>query len=1002
MLFCDVTDSTPIVERRDPEILRRIMSRYFEETSAVLRRHGGTVEKYIGDAVMAVFGIPKVHEDDALRALRAATELRRRLEALNEELERAWATRIAVRIGVNTGEVVAGDPSAGQAFATGEAVNVAQRLESTARAGEILIGDATHRLARDAIVVERMEPLALKGKSEPVRAWRLLDVVEGAPPFERRLDAPLVDREEELARLRQVFERTVRDRTCQVCTILGTAGVGKSRLAAELVRELQDRATFLKGRCLAYGDGITFWPLTQIVREIGGEGGVAAALGGHTDAALIVDRLRAMVGLPSAAGGSEEIFWAVRSLFETLARERPLVVCFEDVHWAEPTFLDLIEYLAGWTRDAPVLLVCLARPELFDQQPAWLRQQPNASALQLEPLSEPDSQLLLEELGAEAGLSTEARVRIADAAEGNPLYIEQMAAMVAEGHNGNGALRIPPTIQTLLAARLDRLEGTERAVIERAAVIGKEFWRGAVLDLSPEDERADVGGILLRLVRKELVRPDRSIFFHDDGFRFRHVLIRDAAYAGIPKEHRADLHERFAHWIERSAAEPLTELEEIVGYHLEQAHRYLAELGGVDARVPGLASEASARLAAAGARALARDDARAAVSLLTRATLLLRADDRARLAIAPDLGVALMEAGELAQADGVLGRAIHEAVACDEPRIEANARLLQLQLQLLTESEEKTREIRAEVERLVPLLEELGDQLGLARSGLLVAQSHWTSLQAERAANALEQALEHAEKAGDRRERNRLLRFLATTIIHGPTPVAEGLRRCDEILERAQGDRTVESAALRARARLIAMQGKFDEARELIAKGREILDELGLAVDYAASAEGAAFIELLAGNAASAEQLLLQGCSRLEEIGDKRHLPVLQAYLAEARYRQGRYKEAERATRISQETAAPDDLGSHVVSRSVLGKAVASQAEAERGEALTREAVALAEGTDFLNLRADALVGLFEVLRLAGSRDARPVAQLAFELYTKKGNAVGASELDGVLRSTQH
>jgi class 3 adenylate cyclase len=997
VLFCDVIDSTPIVERRDPEILRRIMSRYFEETSAVLRRHGGTVEKYIGDAVMAVFGIPRVHEDDALRALRAATELRSRLAALNEELERTWAARITVRIGVNTGEVVAGDPSAGQAFATGEAVNVAQRLESAARAGEILIGDTTHRLARDAILVEPMGPLALKGKSEPVRAWRLLDVVEGAPPFERRLDAPLVDREEELAELRQVFERAVEERTCQVCTILGTAGVGKSRLAGELAREVESRATFLEGRCLAYGEGITFWPLRQIVREAGGETGVAAALAEHADAALVVDRIRATVGLPSAAGGSEEIFWAVRRLFEALARTRPLVVCLEDLHWAEPTFLDLIEYLAGWTRDAPVLLVCLARPELLDQQPAWLRGQPNASALRLRPLSEPDSQLLLEELAAEAGLSPDARIRIADAAEGNPLYIEQMAAMAAEGHNGNGALTIPPTIQTLLAARLDRLEPAERAVIERAAVIGKEFWRGAVLDLSPEDERADVGGLLLRLVRKELVRPDRSISFHDDAFRFRHVLIRDAAYAGLPKEHRADLHERFARWIERNAAEPLAELEEIVGYHLEQAHRYLAELGGADPRVRGLASEASARLAAAGQRALARDDARAAASLLTRATLLLRTDDAARLRIAPDLGVALMEAGELAQADGVLARAIHEAAACEEPRIEANARLLQLQLQLLTESKEKAGEIRAEVERLVPLLAELGDELGLARSGLLLAQSHWTSLQAERAANAIERALEHAERAGDRRERNRLLRFLATTIIHGPTPVSDGLRRCDEILERAKGDRTVESAALRARARLIAMQGRFGEARQLMANGRNILNDLGLAVDYAASAEGAAFIELVAGDAATAEEHLLHGCARLEEIGDRRHLPVLQAYLAEARYRQGGYEDAERAARRSEEIAAPDDLGSHVVARSVRGKALAWRGNAERGQALTSEAVALAEGTDFLNLRADALVGLLEVLHLAGSHDAGPVAQSALELYTRKGNAVAASQLDWAL-----
>jgi class 3 adenylate cyclase/tetratricopeptide (TPR) repeat protein len=999
VLFCDVTDSTPLAERRDPEAVRRIMSRYFSETSAVLKRHGGTVEKYIGDAVMAVFGIPRVHEDDALRAVRAATEVGERIAALNEELERAWGVRISIRIGVNTGEVVAGDPSAGQAFAAGEAVNIAQRLESAAPPGEILIGRETHRLTRDAVLTEAVEPLLLKGKSEPVPAWRVLGVVEGAPAFERRLDAPLVDREEELRGLLETFDLTVRNQACHLCTVLGPAGIGKSRMVSELLDEVGSRATAVKGRCLPYGDGITFWPLSQIVREAGGEEWLAASLDGVEDADLIADRIRAILGRAAPPGDSAEIFWAVRKLFEALATRTPLIVCLEDIHWAEPTFLELIEYLVGWSRDGPILLLCLARPELLEERPGWLSQQPNASAVRLEPLSGAESELLLDELALEAGLSPDTRGRIADAAEGNPLFIEQMAALAAEGGNGKGPVSIPATIHSLLAARLDRLEPLERAVIERAAVIGKEFWRGPVIELSPEHERREVGGILLRLVRKELLRPDRSTLFPDDAFRFRHVLIRDAAYAGIPKELRADLHERFAHWIERIPSERMTALEEIIGYHLEQAHRWVVELGGTAERALDLAKRAAARLGAAGARALSRGDVPAAVNLLGRATVLLRDDDGSRLAIAPDLAAALMEAGELARAQGVLARAEKDASELGEDRIAAHSRLLGLHLQLLTEAEEKTTEIRAETERMIPMLEAYGDELGLARSWYLLAQSHWTSLRAQDTAAALEHAFEHAVRSGDRREQNRCLRFLLTTIIHGPTRVEEGLTRCDEILDAASGDRTVESAALRTRARLVAMLGRFDEARHLMARGRAILTELGLTVYDAASAEGAASIELLADASDVAEQLLVQACSKLEEIGDLGYLPTLRAYLAEAAFRQRRYEEAERSATLSEETAAPDDLGSHVVARSVLARLLARRGKLDAAERLAREAVALAEKTDFINLRADALLSLCEVVRLGGAEEeARRLGREALGLYERKGNLASAQAMSRALR----
>src|SRR5512132_558128 len=430
VLFADVADSTPLGERLDPESLRRVMSRWFERMSCVLERHGGTVEKFIGDAVMAVFGIPELHEDDALRAVRAGTELRQALAELNDELERELGVHIGIRVGINTGEVVAGDGRGGQMLATGDAVNVAKRLEESARTGEILLGEPTRKLVENAVVLEPRDELTLKGKSDPHAAWNVLAVIEGASAYARRLDAPLIGREKELQQLRATCDEAFATRSCRLFTVVGPAGIGKSRLTAELCNSLREEATILTGRCLAYGDGITFWPLVEIIGALGSDDGVRNLLEDVEDGELVATRVLGAVGAnPAASGG--EMFWAVRRLFEELARDRPLVVVVEDIHWAEPTLLDLLEYLAGWIHDAPVLLLCIARPDLLDERPGWLTQ-PGSGVL-LEPLTEEESHALLDEIGQEWPLDTAARRRITEAAEGNPLYLEHMAAMLAEG-----------------------------------------------------------------------------------------------------------------------------------------------------------------------------------------------------------------------------------------------------------------------------------------------------------------------------------------------------------------------------------------------------------------------------------------------------------------------------------------------------------------------------------------------------------------------------------------
>ncbi len=548
VLFADVTGSTALGEQLDPESFRRVMARYFEAARTCLERHGGTVEKFIGDAVMAVFGVPTVHEDDALRALRAATELREALSELNEQLERDYGVSLLLRTGVNSGEVVTGTE---ERLATGDAVNVAARLEQAAPPGEILIGEQTLALARGAIEVEPVEPLPLKGKSENVPAYRVLRVIEGAAAFDRRLDSPLVGSRGELERMRAAFDAAVSGRSCRLVTVLGPPGIGKSRISRELEAALAGDATVLTGSCLPYGDGITYWPLVEIFRDAGAEDELDAAL---------------------AAGGPEEIFLSVRRSFEQRARERPLALVIEDIHWAEPTLLDLLDHLVDWTRDAPLLLLCSARPELLDERPAWGGQE-QAENIRLEPLSRAESDELIDELVDDPGLREEIRARIRDTAEGNPLFVEQLLAAVSERGETE---ELPPTIHALLAARLDGLPVDERDVLERASVVGQEFEWEALAVLSADGSRPP-GALLSTLVRKELIVPHEAI---GDDFRFRHVLIRDAAYERIPKERRAELHERFADWLEPRGPE----FEEIVGYHLEQAYRSVEALGPIGER----------------------------------------------------------------------------------------------------------------------------------------------------------------------------------------------------------------------------------------------------------------------------------------------------------------------------------------------------------------------------------------------------------------------------------
>ena len=505
IVFSDLKGSTAMGEKLDSESLREVMTRYFDAMSAELERHGGVVEKFIGDAIMAVFGLPTVNEDDALRAVRAAAGMQRAQAVLNDELERHWGVRLTVRTGVNTGEVVSGDPTAGQRLVTGDAVNVAARLEQAAGAQEVLLGDLTYRLVRDFVDVEEVEPLELKGKSERVPAYRLVGVREDTER-QRRLDAPMVGRDAELEQLENALADAVESRRCRLVTVVGEAGVGKSRLIDEFVRSVEARATFVRGRCLPYGDGITYWPLAEAVRQVSGiverdtteaAREKLAALAGDAD---VEERMAAAMGLSPTSFPAAELTWGARKLFESLARSQPLVVLFEDIHWAESSFLELIEHLVSSADDASILVVCSTRHELVERLPEWSTVL-GSSRIELERLTAAQTSAVADHLLGGTGLDERIRGRIVDSAQGNPLFVEQLLSMLVdeglirfESGSWHAAadiedVSVPPTIQALLAARLDRLTTDERTAIEPAAVIGQTFVTDAVRYLTPDSAR---------------------------------------------------------------------------------------------------------------------------------------------------------------------------------------------------------------------------------------------------------------------------------------------------------------------------------------------------------------------------------------------------------------------------------------------------------------------------------------------------------------------------------
>jgi tetratricopeptide (TPR) repeat protein len=866
-------------------------------------------------------------------------------------------------------------------------VNVAARLEQMAGADEILLGDATRRLVRNAVTLEPLDQLAVRGKSHPVVAWRLLELIEGAAAFARHFDSPLIGRRRELTELRQAYDRAVHERLCHLLTLLGSAGIGKSRLSNEFVSTVRGEATVLAGRCLPYGEGITYWPLVEIVRQLGGETRVAEALRGREGADIILDRLRSAIGSSQTAGRSEEIFWAVRKLFEALAHDGPLVVVLDDIQWAEMTFLDLIEYVRTSSHGFPIVLLCLSRPDIIDTHPSWTTSKANALTLYLEPLSDDESDALIGFLLTGSALDATALARIVKAAEGVPLFVEQMLAMLAESDE-TSVFMIPPTVHELLAARLDRIPKDERAVLERASIEGQVFHRDPVCALSPDYASARVDEFLMALIGRELIRPDHSLFPGDSAFRFHHLLIREVTYESMLKEERAALHEGFADWMEGH----VTEFKEIIGYHLEQAFRYRAALGRVTETEQRLATRAGEHLAAAGRHAFMRGDMSAATNLLGRAVSLLPSDLPIRLELLTKLGSAFARTGQLDQADRVLGEAIDAVVAPGDVCLEMRARIEKALWYIWTDPSSKD-EARRVAQRAIPVFEQHGDELGLAKVWHLIGDVAPTWGASE---EALERALVHAHRADDQREAADILWWLGVAFHFGPTHAEEGIRRCEEILAQGTHDRTLEAGMLGILGGLYAMRGRFAEAREHFRRGISILEELGLKLRMATRRTVSGAIELLANDPAAAERELRWGIERLEAMGEKIDLPGIAGQLAEALYRQGRYAEAEHFADIGVQAGS----SIRIRYRNPRAKLLARRGRFEQAETLAREIVALAEADDNFNSHGHALMDLAEVLCLAGRSDAAaPYIEKALSLYDRKGNLVSAAKAQALLTS---
>lgn len=995
-LFCDLVGSTALQESLDPETGRQIMRRYYDVAEGVVARFGGTVDGFAGDGLCAVWGVPDVAEDDALRAVRAAQALVDGVVAINAGLQRDFGVELLTRTGLNTGEVVV----AADRRLVGDVMNTAARLESAAPVGGVLIGEATWRLVRSQVTTAESGLVVAKGKREPVRAFRLLSL---EPPRATAV-ASYAGRDSERRRLADVWDDVVASGACRLASVIGAPGIGKSRLAGQVAIEVERHG----GRVIATGcevssEAATWLPVADLLSQV-------LSLKEGAPAATVLDRLREEVtGLADSerlvvlVGGvlgigdiapSDETFWAIREVLAAVARRAPLLVVIDDVQWATAQLLDLVDHLASWFRDASVMLLILARPELREVRPALTVAGGAVSVVvDLEPLDDKSARQLVRGLLGEVDVTPDVAARVLRSTGGNPLYLSELLRMLIDDETllrdgdtwilaPGAVVEVPPTVDALISARLERLAPNEREVVERAAVIGRQFYRGAVAHLLTPTGTRVVDDELDALRRRELVEPDGTLWTDEQVYRFHHVLIRDAAYRALLKVTRATLHERFAGWLETKLGDQLGDQEEVVAFHLEQAHLYRRQIGGADAADSVLGQRAADLLASAGRRALAREDAGAAANLLLRADACAPGPDPELLI---DLSDALLTDGRIQEAAEVIDRLDTEAAVDAATR--ALADLARAQLDVVVGADAIRQDALA---RAVEHFRASGDHRRLACGIELVGVIEIGRGRYAAAEVALTEALGAARTGGDKRRVARVLARSPLAALWGPssTPVAIG--RCMDVhrmVGQMGGNAPVTAQTWRVQALLVAMRSQWTAAEELLGQAREVFVELGLVHDLALTDIVTAEVALLRKRPAAAAEAAQRALSTLGGLG----VDVSDAIstLARALLALGRPDEA-----FTLALELPDDASLHAVvaARSVRAEVLGSRGDLDQALKLALKTVDLADSSDALVEVGAAAECLASVRALAGDRfGAAAALAKAHTAYAIKMHEVGAA-----------
>ncbi len=975
------TLETSGLEDLDPELVESILAQWAASTRETIERSGGTIAVAGEGEILACFGLPSTREDDPFRACRAAVAVR----DAHAQLPSERFSETAVGIGVEIGELIVGGDGS---HLRGPLVSTARRLSAGAARGEIMLGRRVLEVVAGGVEI--------RDEREDGQAT-LVSVDRFAEAIPRDLTRPLVGRNAELQTLRRAFERCVAGGKATLVVVSGPAGIGKSRIVAELGSLAGQRATVLHGRCLPDEEGVAFAPLSAIVLQLLerlGRHGLTRLVAAEDDPDDIVARFLAIAGEERVESSSDETGRAVRKVLGSLASARPLVLAVDDLHWAEPAFLDLLEDIASM--QAPIAVVSTTRSALLPERPAWAAERLDWSSIAVGSLPDDACAELLAAIPRAEQLTSTARQRIVAASGGNPLFVEQLAAMDTDWEDETVAPPVPASLRALLGARLDGLLKSERDVLEIASILDDTFTADQIVELLPVEERSPAESILGTLVEREFLRQagtGRS----STRFSFVHPLIRTTCYDTIAKQRRGELHESYAGLVDQR--EQGISADEVIAHHLERAFRCRAEISLHDADLSGLARRARERLALAGSRRFAQGDLTTAVTLFGRASTSVVAPEEPEAGLLFDLGNAYREAGRLDDAERVLGRSIEAArIAGDEPmEWRVRASLVRVLLQV---HGHHVHDVRALADETLVRLTTLEDADGLAMAWWVQGWLKWLSCQAAETERALGQAIEWARRAGNERLEAHSVNLYLGAGLFGPLPVVEAVRRCTLMRRRHHDRRRLVASCARALAVLRAMQGRLDEARGLVALDRVILEELGQRYLAASATEAYGLVELLGGDPEAAEQTLRHGYAELTRMGDVSALPTVAALLAETLVAAERYDDALHVSDDARHHTDAVDLAAQVQWRVPHAKALAWRGRDKKALRVAQDAVRLAGQTDFLNLHADALSALAEVHRMQGNRDeAAGALSQALLRYEKKGNVVAAARANVALRA---